>query len=108
MNWFLAWLLSALLLLGLQNILPGIYVANFMTGLVAAAVIGLVTLLLKPLLGLLTLPINILTFGIFSFFINALLFWLASLFVPGFQVTSLLSALLASLIYGLFCGLLYR
>jgi putative membrane protein len=106
MTWLLRWFILSLILLGLESWLPGIYVANFGVALIAALAIGLFNLIVKPILIILTLPINLLTLGLFSFLINAFVFWMASLFVPGFEVTDFVSALIASIILGLVAGLL--
>jgi putative membrane protein len=103
----LNWLILAGLLLGLDYILPGLYVAGLTTALAAVFAMGFVQMFIKPILSLLTLPLNLLTLGLFSFVLNAFLFWLASLFVPGFQV-DFLGAIIASFIMGLFSTVLYR
>lgn len=73
-------------------IVPGIYLGSFATALLAAAVLGLVNLLIRPLIMILTLPVNIITLGLFTFVVNALMFWLASSFVPGFSVVDFAAA----------------
>lgn len=99
-------ILTALVLLMISYLLPGITVSSFGVALVAAVVLGLVNLLIRPLLVLLTLPINILTLGLFSFIINTAMFALAARIVPGFEISNFLSALLGSLLLGLITGLL--
>ena len=79
--------------------LPNIIVVeDFFAAFIAAFVLGLINVFIKPILIILTLPINILTLGLFTFIINALLVMLASAIVPGFQVNGFLSALLFSII----------
>ena len=95
----LKWLLSAAALLGVAYIYGGVSVASFSSALVAALVIGLLNMLVRPVLVLLTIPITLLTLGLFLFVINALMFWAASGLVGGFHVTGFWAALLGSLIY---------
>jgi putative membrane protein len=86
MSLLLRWLISALSLVLVTYIVPGIKVQSFYTALIAALVLGLVNSLIRPVLILLTLPVNILTLGLFTLVINALLFWLAATIVKGFGV----------------------
>lgn len=101
MGILLKWLLSALVILVLAYILPGITVSGFITALGVALVLGLVNAFIKPILVILTLPITILTLGLFMFVINALLVLLVSALVPGFQVAGFWSALLFSIVFSL-------
>lgn len=78
-------------------ILPGIEVSGFYIALIVALVLGLLNLIVRPILLVLTFPITILTFGLFSFIINAFLFWFAGSFIDGFMVTGFLAALVGSL-----------
>jgi putative membrane protein len=95
------WLVSALVIIVASYLLPGVHVASFMTALVVALVLGILNVLLKPILILLTLPITIITLGLFTFVINALLILLAAQLVPGFVVDGFLWALLFSLLISL-------
>lgn len=79
-------------------ILPGIYVQNVVTVLVLAIVLGVLNAILKPILLLLTLPITIITLGLFIFVLNALMVLLAALLVPGFEVSGFFSALFFSIV----------
>lgn len=90
--------LTAGTLLLLPQFIPGIHVASFSMALIAALAWGLVSLTLRPVLSLLTLPINLLTLGLFSFVLNALLFWLVSALVPGFSVAGFIPALEGSVV----------
>lgn len=92
------WILFALALLFIAWLIPGIHVGSFQAALLAAFVIGLVNIFIRPLFVILTIPITILTLGLFIFIINALLFLLVAHVVPGFQVDSFLSALLGSIL----------
>jgi putative membrane protein len=100
------WLLTALILMLVDAILPGISIHGFGTALLAAFVMGLVNFFIRPLLNFLTLPLNILTLGLFSFVVNAILFALVAWIVPGFVVSNFLSALIGSLLLALMTGLL--
>ena len=92
-------LATTLSLLVVDIIFPGVSIANFPAALIAAAAIGIVNAGVKPILSLLSLPLNILTLGGFSLIINSLCFWLASLFVPGFRVAGLIAFLVAPVIF---------
>ena len=92
MKLLLRWLINALTLLAIAYYLPGIEVAGFYAALVTALVLGLVNALIKPLFIFFTLPINILTLGLFTFVINALLFWFVSTIVEGFEVAGFWAA----------------
>ena len=95
----LRWVLMAVALLAVSYLYSGVQVASFGTALLAAVVIGLLNVLLRPILVLLTLPVTVLTLGLFLFIVNALVFWAASGLMPGFHVNGFLAALLGSLIY---------
>lgn len=101
MNLILRWILNALVLLGVAYYLPGVAVSGFYAAMVAALVLGLINALIKPIIVLLTLPVNILTLGLFTFVINALMFWLASSVVKGFTVSGFGVAFLGALILSL-------
>lgn len=99
LNLLALWIVNALALLALPHVVPTIQVAGFGTALLVAVVLGLINALLRPLLVLLTLPVTLLTLGLFIFVINALLFQLAGALVDGFQVGGFWSALLGSVGY---------
>jgi putative membrane protein len=101
MRLVIKWLLSALALLALTYIYTGVQVSSFTSALIAAAVIGLLNMVVRPVLVVLTLPVTIVTLGLFLFVINALLFWAASGLLPGFHVNGFVAALIGSLIYSL-------
>jgi putative membrane protein len=92
------WLLSALSILIVAHVVPGFEVRGFGTALVAAIVIGLVNATLGFVLKILTLPVTILTFGLFLLVINALMIWLAASIVPGFFVHGFGAALLGAIV----------
>ncbi|MCW5654959.1 phage holin family protein [Hydrogenophaga sp.] len=99
MKLILTWLLAACALLAVAYIYPGVQVQSFTSALIAAAVIGLFNAVLRPILVVLTLPVTLVTLGLFLFVINALLFWAAASVLDGFHVNGFLAALLGSLIY---------
>lgn len=98
LNMVIRWVLFALALLLIAWLVPGIQVAGFVPALIAALVIGLINIFVRPILGALTLPINIATLGIFSFILNALLLWLSAAIVPGFNIDGFLPALIGSIL----------
>lgn len=100
------WIVIALSLILIAKLLPGVEIDSFVVALIAALAIVLVNLLIKPIVMLLTLPINLITLGLFSFVINALMFLLAAWLVPGFDVANFLSALLGSMLLSLITTLL--
>lgn len=99
MKTILTWLLAASALLLVAYLYPGVQVQNFTSALIAAFVIGLFNMVLRPVLVLLTLPVTFITLGLFLFVINALLFWAAASVLDGFHVNGFGAALLGSLIY---------
>ena len=102
MSLLLRWLVSALALLAVAYLLPGIVVSSFFpAAVVAALVLGLVNAFIRPLVKLLTLPLTCLTLGLFSLVMNAALFWGVAAVVEGFVVEGALAALLGSLLYSL-------
>lgn len=101
-------LLSALAVMVAAYILPGVTIANFWTAVVVAVALGIVNAILKPILVILTLPINILTLGLFTLVINAVLVLLVSSVVPGFHVDGFVWALIFGLVLSLVNGFLHR
>jgi putative membrane protein len=95
-------LVSALLLWLVSQIVTGIHIANFGYALLAALVLGVVNFLVRPILIIVTLPITIITLGLFLIVINALMLMLTGAIVPGFQVSGFGAALLGGLLLGLF------
>ena len=93
------WLLSAAALLAVANLYAGVTVTSFTSALIAAAVLGLLNAVLRPVLVLLTLPVTVITLGLFLFVINALMFWAAASLLTGFAVSGFVAALIGSLIY---------
>ncbi len=91
-------LVNALAILAVAYFVPGVMVASFTTALIVALVLGLLNVIIKPILLILTLPITILTLGLFTLVINALLFWFASTFISGFSVSGFGPAFFGALI----------
>jgi len=98
----LRWIINALLLMLIPYIVPGVEVASFFTALVVAMVLAAVNAVIRPFVILLTLPINILTLGLFTLIINGLMFYLVSAIVKGFFITNFWAAFFAALIYSIF------
>jgi len=99
MKLIVRWLLAACALLLVAYIYPGVQFQGYGSALIAAAVIGLFNVLLRPILVILTLPVTVVTLGLFLFVINALLFWAASGILAGFGVNGFWAAMLGSVIY---------
>lgn len=99
MNLLLGWAVNALCLLALPFLMDAVQISGFGTALVVALVLGLLNVLIRPVLIVLTLPINLLSLGLFTLVINGLLFWLAARFVEGFAVESFGWAIVASAVY---------
>lgn len=94
----LRWLINALAILGVAYYVPGIGVSGFYAALIAALILGIINALIRPILLILTLPVNILTLGLFTLIINALLFWLTSTIVKGFSIADFKAAFIGALI----------
>jgi putative membrane protein len=93
------WLLSAAALLFVAYVYTGVDVSSFGAAMLAALVIGLLNTIVRPVLVVLTLPVTVLTLGLFLFVINAVVFWAAAAVLDGFQVRGFLAALVGSVIY---------
>ena len=102
MKTIVKWLLSAAALLAVAYLYSGVQITSFGAALIAALVIGLFNMILRPVLVVLTLPVTMITLGLFLFVINALMFWAAAEVLDGFQVRGFGAALLGSLIYSAF------
>ncbi len=98
MKILLHWLILTLAVIASQYVVPGISVSSFLTAVVVAAILAFINMIIKPVIGILTLPINILTLGLFSLVLNALFFWGVAYIVTGFQVTGFQAAFFGSLI----------
>ncbi len=98
----LIWILNALALLTVANLLPGIHLEGFEAALVAALFLGFVNTLIRPVLVLLTLPVSLLTLGLFIFVINGLLFWFIGSVLKGFVVDGFWYGVAGSVAYSFF------
>ncbi|MGF6210233.1 phage holin family protein [Comamonas sp. 4034] len=102
MKLLIKWLLSALALLCVAYLYSGVEVRSFGSALIAALLIGLCNAIVRPILVVLTLPVTVITLGLFLFVINALMFWAASgIAGSGFQVHGFWAALIGSLLYSI-------
>jgi putative membrane protein len=101
------WVLNALALFIVAKILPGIHLLDFGSALIAVIVIGLVNLLIKPLLFLLTLPVTIITFGLFALVLNAFMLMLASAITPGFKIDGFGTAIIGSILLSIVTTILH-
>jgi putative membrane protein len=99
MKLIIKWLLSAAALLAVAYLYSGVVLTGYTSALIAAFVIGLFNTILKPILVVLTLPVTLITLGLFLFVINALMFWAAASVLDGFKVNGFVAALIGSLIY---------
>jgi putative membrane protein len=93
------WLINSLALLTVAYVLPGIAVADFATAMIAAVVLGLVNTFIRPVLILLTLPVTLLTLGLFIFVINGLLFWMVGSWLQGFTVSGFWWGFFGAIVY---------
>ncbi len=92
----LKWLALTGAVLFASYVIPGMAVSSFGTAIIVALVLGLINISIKPVLKLLTLPINIITLGIFGLVLNVVLFWVVSLVVPGFTLSGIVPAIIGS------------
>ena len=95
------WLINALALMAVAYLMPSIHVSSFGAALVAALVLGLVNAVVRPVLVLLTLPVTILTLGLFIFVLNGLLFWMVGSWLQGFEVAGFWPAVFGALVFSL-------
>jgi putative membrane protein len=106
MRLLLVWLINAVTLFALPYVLPFVHVDRFTTALVAALVLGLINTLIRPILVVLTLPVTVLTLGLFIFIINGLLFWAVSGLVEGFRVDGFWAGVFGAIVYSIISWLL--
>jgi putative membrane protein len=99
MKLLLKWCLSAAALLAVAHFYSGVVVTSFVAALIAAFVIGLLNTVVRPIFVLLTLPVTVITLGLFLFVINALMFYMASGLLDGFKVRNFTAALIGSVLY---------
>jgi putative membrane protein len=106
LHFFTIWLITAISLLMTAAVVPGFHLQNAVAAAIAAVVIGLANATVRPILFLLTLPITILSLGLFSFVVNALTIWIASAISPGFRIEGFIPALIGSLVLSVISGVL--
>jgi putative membrane protein len=106
MTVLLTWLINALALLIITYLVPSIHIRSFGTALIIAVVLGLINAIIRPVLILFTLPVTILTLGVFILVVNALCFWLCSSLLKGFEVSGFWSAFFGSILYSIVSWLL--
>lgn len=100
------WLINALALIAVAYLMPSITVSSFGAALVAALVLGLVNAVVRPVLVLLTLPVTVLTLGLFIFVINGLLFWMVGTWLEGFAVAGFWAGVFGAVLFSLVSWLL--
>jgi putative membrane protein len=102
----LAWLVNTVALIAVAYLMPSITISSFWTALIAALVLGLVNAVIRPILVLLTLPVTVLTLGLFILVINGLLFWFVGSFVQGFVVQGFWAGFIGAILFSLVSWLL--
>ncbi len=105
-SFLIRWFINTVSLFAVVNIVPGITVSNWTSMVIAALVLGLLNAFLRPLILLLTLPVNLATLGLFTLVVNAFLFYLASFLVKGFLITGFWNAFLGALVFSIISFLL--
>lgn len=108
MNMLVKWIVFSVLIIFTAWIVPGISVNNFLSAMLVCLTIGFINIFVRPIVEFISLPINFLTLGLFSFVINALLLMLAGVITPGFEVDGFLSALFGSILLSIFVGLMNK
>lgn len=98
----LVWILNAMALIAVANFVPGIHVDGFAAALIAAFFLGLVNTLIRPIFLILTLPVTMITLGLFIFVINGLLFWFTGSILKGFVVDSFWNGVMGAVLYSIF------
>lgn len=100
-EFLLIWLLSAVALMAVAYLIPGVQVNSFKSALLAAVIVGLINSLLRPVLAFISFPITVLTLGLFYLVLNGLLFWLAGSLIRGFKVEGFWSGVFGAITYGI-------
>ena len=108
MSLIFRWIINAIALIIIAYAVPGFEVASFYHALIAALVLGLVNALVRPIILLLTLPVNIITLGLFTFVVNALMVWFVSTMVKGFEVDGFVAAFLVALLLSVVSWITHR
>ncbi|HNV97614.1 MAG TPA: phage holin family protein [bacterium] len=102
MQIFLKWLLTSLFILILPYLIKGVTVTNFITAILTALILGILNTIIKPILMFLTLPINILTLGLFTLIINGFMVFIATKIIPGFEIVNFWYAILFAIMLSIF------
>ena len=102
----LVWLINTVALIAVAYLMPSVNVSSFGAALVAALVLGLVNAVVRPVLVLLTLPVTVLTLGLFIFVINGLLFWMVGTWLEGFAVAGFWAGVFGAILFSLVSWLL--
>ena len=108
MNMLVKWMLFSLLIMFIAWIIPGITITGFLSALVVVIILSLVNIFVRPLVQFISIPLNVLTLGLFSLIINALLFMLVAKFSPGFQIDGFWSGLFGALILSVLSPLIEK
>src|SRR5687768_9882982 len=106
MKLLLVWLINAVALIAVAYLMPSVTVSSFGAALVAALVLGLINAVVRPLLVLLTLPVTLLTLGLFIFVLNGLLFWMVGTWLQGFEVGGFWSGVIGAILFSVVSWLL--
>ena len=106
MRLLVVWLINTVALIAVAYLMPSIQVSSFGAALIAALVLGLVNAIVRPVLVLLTLPVTILTLGLFLFVLNGLLFWMVGAWLEGFEVGGFWSGVIGAILFSLVSWLL--
>ena len=106
MKLLLVWLINAVALIAVAYLMPSVTVSSFGAALVAALVLGLINAVVRPLLVLLTLPVTLLTLGLFIFVLNGLLFWMVGTWLEGFEVGGFWSGVIGAILFSVVSWLL--
>jgi len=106
LRFLLVWLINALALMAVAYLMPSVQVSTFGTALVAALILGLINAFVRPVLVLLTLPVTILTLGLFIFVLNGLLFWMVGSWLQGFAVAGFWAGVFGAILFSLISWLL--
>ena len=106
MKLLLVWLINAVALIAVAYLMPSVTISSFGAALVAALVLGLINAVVRPLLVLLTLPVTLLTLGLFIFVLNGLLFWMVGTWLAGFEVGGFWSGVLGAILFSVVSWLL--
>ncbi len=106
MNAIVSLLINSIAVFAAGYILPGVHISDFVTAVIVAIVLGVLNVFIKPVLTILTMPITIITLGLFTFVINALMVLLVTVIVPGFKVDGFVWALIFSLVLSLISSFL--